>query len=103
MPCYRETGACFGCGKQGYMIQDFPENNKLIVGGSKDDNAGEIQKPRAQGRVFAMTHRDTQATSNVVIGTLRIHTLFSRVLIDLGLTHSLLFCWIGMSLLCILI
>ena len=41
-----------------------------------------------QGRVFVMTHRDTQATSDVVIGTLRIHTLFARVLIDPGSTHS---------------
>ena len=40
MPCYRETGACFGCGKQGHMIRDCPENKKLIVGGSKDDNVG---------------------------------------------------------------
>ena len=35
-----------------------------------------------------MTHRDAQATSNVVTGTLRIHTLFARALIDHGLTHS---------------
>ena len=45
-------------------------------------------KPRVQGRVFAMTHRDTQATSDVMTCTLRIHTLFARVLIDPGLTHS---------------
>ena len=35
-----------------------------------------------------MTYRDTQATSDVVTGALRIHTLFARVLIDLGSTHS---------------
>ena len=35
-----------------------------------------------------MTHRDAQATSDVVIGTLRIHTLFARALIDLVSTHS---------------
>ena len=35
-----------------------------------------------------MTHRDTQATSDVVTGTLRIHTLFARALIDPGSTHS---------------
>ena len=34
-----------------------------------------------------MTHRDAQATSDVVTGTLRIHTLFPRVLIDPGSTH----------------
>ena len=35
-----------------------------------------------------MTHRDAQATSDVVTSTLRIHTLFARVLIDPGSTHS---------------
>ena len=35
-----------------------------------------------------MIHRDAQATSNVVIGILRIHTLFARALIDHGSTHS---------------
>ena len=35
-----------------------------------------------------MTHRDVQATSDVVTGTLRIHTLFDRALIDPGSTHS---------------
>ena len=34
-----------------------------------------------------MTHRDAQATSDVVTGTLRIHTLFVRALIDLGSMH----------------
>ncbi|RVW95177.1 Transposon Ty3-G Gag-Pol polyprotein [Vitis vinifera] len=24
--CYRETGACFGCGKQGHMVRDCPES-----------------------------------------------------------------------------
>ena len=57
--CYRETGACFSCGKVGHMIWDCLENKKLIVGGFKDDNVGDRQKPRVQGRVFAMTHRDT--------------------------------------------
>ncbi|KAL6319594.1 hypothetical protein AAG906_020671 [Vitis piasezkii] len=71
-PCYRETRACFGCGKQGHMVRDCPESKKF--------------KPRAQGRVFAMTHRDAQATSDVVTGTLRIHTLFARALIDPGST-----------------
>ena len=35
-----------------------------------------------------MTHKDAHATPNVVTGTLIIHTLFSRALIDPGSTHS---------------
>ncbi|RVW45589.1 Retrovirus-related Pol polyprotein from transposon 17.6 [Vitis vinifera] len=34
-PCYRETGACFGCGKQGHLIRDCPENRKFIIGSLK--------------------------------------------------------------------
>ena len=41
------------------MIWDCLENKKLIVGGSKYDNVRNRQKPRMQGRVFSMTHRDT--------------------------------------------
>ncbi|RVW22176.1 Transposon Ty3-G Gag-Pol polyprotein [Vitis vinifera] len=65
-PCYRETGACFGCGKQGHLIRDCPENTKFITGKPKEENKEDKQKPKAQGRVFAMTHRDAQATSDVV-------------------------------------
>ncbi|RVW12093.1 Retrovirus-related Pol polyprotein from transposon 17.6 [Vitis vinifera] len=34
----------------------------------KEENKEDKQKPKAQGRVFAMTHRDAQATSDVVTG-----------------------------------
>ncbi|RVW21225.1 hypothetical protein CK203_114569 [Vitis vinifera] len=87
-PCYRETGACFGCGKQGHLIRDCPEKRKFIIGKPKEENKEDKQKPKAQGRVFAMTHQDAQATSDMVTGTLRIHTLFARVLIDPRSTHS---------------
>ena len=87
-PCYRETGACFGCGKQGHMVRDCPENKKFVFGKPKEENKEDRQKPRAQVQVLTMTHKDAQATSNVVAGTLRIHTLFARALIDPGSTHS---------------
>ncbi|KAL6334181.1 hypothetical protein AAG906_006764 [Vitis piasezkii] len=86
-PCYRETGACFGCGKQGHLIRDCPENRKFIIGKPKEENKEDKQKPKAQGRVFAMTHRDARATS-MWCRYSRIHTLFARVLIDPGSTHS---------------
>ncbi|RVW49285.1 Transposon Ty3-I Gag-Pol polyprotein [Vitis vinifera] len=87
-PCYRETGACFGCGKQGHMVRDCPESKKFVFGKPNEENKEDRQKPRAQGRVFAMTHGDAQVTSDVVTGTIRIHTLFARALIDPGSTHS---------------
>ena len=74
MPCYREIGACFGYGKLWHIIRDYPKNKRLMLKKHKEDR----QKPRAQGRAFAMTHRDAQTTSDMVTSTLRIHTLFSR-------------------------
>ena len=70
------------------MVRDCPKNKKFAFGKPKEENKKDRQKPRAQGRVFAMTHRDAQATSDVVAGTLRIHTLFARALIDPVSTHS---------------
>ena len=52
------------------MIQDCPENKKFIIGKPKNENKEDKQKPKAQGWVFAMTHRDAQATSNMVICTI---------------------------------
>ena len=69
------------------MVRDCLKNKKFAFGKPKEENKNDRQKPRAQGRVFTMTHRNAQATSDVVIGTLRIHTLFSRALIDPGSTH----------------
>ncbi|RVW32567.1 Transposon Ty3-I Gag-Pol polyprotein [Vitis vinifera] len=42
------------------------ENRKFITRKPKEENKEDKQKPKAQGRVFAMTHRDAQATSDVV-------------------------------------
>ena len=64
------------------------ENKKFVFRKPKEENKEDRQKLRAQGRVFAMTHRDAQTTFDVVIGTLQIHTLFARALIDPGSTHS---------------
>ena len=88
-PCYKEFGACFGCGKHGHMIQDCPENKKFIIGKLKEENKEYKQKPRVQERVFAMTHQDAQATSNMVIGIIQIYTLNARILIDPNSIHSL--------------
>ena len=64
------------------------KNKKFVFGKPKEKNKEDRQKPRAQGRVFSMTHRDAQATSDMVTGTLRIHTLFARALIDPSSMHS---------------
>ena len=47
MPCYRETEACFGCGKLGHIIWDCPENKRIILEKTKEDSKDYRQKPRA--------------------------------------------------------
>ena len=74
--------------KIGTYGSGLSKSKKFVFGKPKDENKEDRQKPRAQGQVFAMTHRDAQATSDVVIGTLQIHTLFARTLIDPSSTHS---------------
>ena len=46
-PCYRETGTCFGCGKQVHMVRDCPKNKKFIIEKPKEENKEGKQKPRA--------------------------------------------------------
>ena len=48
------------------MVRDSPENKKFTFRKPKEGNKEDRQKPRAQGRVFAMTHRDARATFDVV-------------------------------------
>ncbi|RVW67114.1 Retrovirus-related Pol polyprotein from transposon 17.6 [Vitis vinifera] len=64
-PCYRETGACFGCGKQGHLIRDCLENRKFIMGSLKRKIRRINRNPKPKTGVF-LTHRDAQATSDVV-------------------------------------
>ncbi|RVW14025.1 Transposon Ty3-I Gag-Pol polyprotein [Vitis vinifera] len=83
-PCYRETGACFGCGKRGHLIRDCPENRKFITGKPKEENKEDKQKPKAQGRVFAMTHRDAQATSDVVTDSVVASRMLRNCIVMIG-------------------
>ena len=71
-----------------YGLRLSKKNKKFVFGKPKEKNKEDRQKPKAKGRVFSMTHRDAQATFDVVTSTLRIHTLFSRALIDPSSTYS---------------
>ncbi|RVW74763.1 Retrovirus-related Pol polyprotein from transposon 17.6 [Vitis vinifera] len=50
------------------MVRDCPKNKKFVFGKPKEENKEDRHKPRAQGLVFVMTHRDAQATSDMVTG-----------------------------------
>ena len=75
------------------MIRDCLENKNFIIGKPKEENKEDKQKPRLQGRMFAMTHQDAQATSDVVIGTIRIYTLLLDSTYSL-FQYLLLVCWL---------
>ncbi|RVW28572.1 Transposon Ty3-I Gag-Pol polyprotein [Vitis vinifera] len=75
-------------GSKDILIRDCPEIRSLSLGSLKRKIRRINRNPKPKDGWFAMTHRDAQATSDVVTGTLRIHTLFARVLIDPGSTHS---------------
>ncbi|RVW95658.1 Transposon Ty3-I Gag-Pol polyprotein [Vitis vinifera] len=64
-PCYREIGACFGCGKQGHLIRDCPENRKFITRKPKEENKEDKQKPKAQGRVVLIDPGSTHSFVSV--------------------------------------
>ena len=49
---------------------------------------GQIGRPSARGRVYAMTRQEAQATPDVVTSTLSIFGDDARILIDPGATHS---------------
>ena len=36
MPCYRETRACFGCGKLAHIIWDCLDNKRIMLEKSKE-------------------------------------------------------------------
>ena len=57
------------------MIWDCLENKKFIIGKPKEENKEDKQKPRVQGRMFAVTHQDAQATFDVATGSIQIYTL----------------------------
>ncbi|GMP22048.1 hypothetical protein CsSME_00000233 [Camellia sinensis var. sinensis] len=94
--CYRASGACFKCGKQGHIARDCNQNSGKIAASS----TASIPKPGntlrsattgdtvRQGRVFALVPGDTRNANAVVSGTISICNQDAFVLIDSGSTHS---------------
>ena len=82
--CYLESGACFKCGKTGHFIKDCPN----LRAKQATNTNGSQQKPKVQGRVFALTKQDAEASPSVVSGTLLVSSQHAQVLFDSGSTHS---------------
>ncbi|XP_030948929.1 uncharacterized protein LOC115972826 [Quercus lobata] len=58
--CYRESGACFKCGKMGHRIKDCPALKTEPMVKLNDMN----QRPKIQGRVFAITGQSDEETKS---------------------------------------
>ncbi|XP_073133683.1 uncharacterized protein [Henckelia pumila] len=85
--CRRESGACFGCGKTGHRIADYPENKgkETEAKGSSTPNKPNENKPNA--RVFAITQEEVENANDVVAGTILINKTSTYVLFDCGAMH----------------
>nr|XP_023921956.1 uncharacterized protein LOC112033418 [Quercus suber] len=76
------------CGQMGHRIKDCPAMKSELVTKPTDVK----QRPKVQGRVFAITEQDAKASKSVVTGTIPIFSHNARVLIDPGSTHSFVSC-----------
>ena len=76
--------ACFNYGECDHFVRDCPQTKNSQA--KKPD--GGKPKPRTQGRVFAMTNKDTLDSPEVVTSIIQFHSQPIRVLIDPRVTHS---------------
>ncbi|XP_060168953.1 uncharacterized protein LOC132599707, partial [Lycium barbarum] len=115
--CYRATGACFSCGRQGHSVRDCPYKGSaggaVQPTGSADGSSSSsvAMRPTGQGtlapagrgrgrgaasgiggpsnRIYALASRqDQEASPNVVTGTLSVFSRSVYALIDPGSTLS---------------
>ena len=82
--CPWNTGSCFRCGQKGHKIADCPQMDENRSTQAKDGG----QRPKTQGRIYALTQQDAQASNAVVTGTIPVSGIHASVLFDSDATHS---------------
>ncbi|XP_038988015.1 uncharacterized protein LOC120112523 [Phoenix dactylifera] len=100
------TIVCYGCGQPGHRISSCPRAGFVQRPPSArapqrqiPPDPAQISQPaaprqqtgggsRTQGRVYALTQQDAQASNTAVTGTLLVHSTYAYALFDSGATHS---------------
>ncbi|XP_075486328.1 uncharacterized protein LOC142525931 [Primulina tabacum] len=90
--CRRNSGVCFGCGKAGHRIAEFPTAANQEAGPNKGTgqitgaNPNKPKEGKPNARVFAITQEEADDANEVVSGTILIQKV--PALFDCGATHS---------------
>ncbi|XP_017976556.1 PREDICTED: uncharacterized protein LOC108662033 [Theobroma cacao] len=110
----RVTGACFRCGQLGHRIAycplvlpecqsvQKPQNSRTFETTAQRTQPThvvqttqapysrhqKVGRPRTQGRGYAITQSDVEASNTVVSGTLLVASAFAHVLFDTSASHS---------------
>ncbi|KAL4283496.1 hypothetical protein GQ457_16G011840 [Hibiscus cannabinus] len=114
-PCYRQSGACFFCGEQGHLIQDYPANMAKATkaptttspttqyshgrgprqatsraSGRTRGSASASNRPtsKAPVQVYHVQSREDEEDPDVIAGIIELHTHPFYALVDPVSTHS---------------
>lgn len=84
--CYMTICANFGYRETTYIIKDYPKRHNNIISSQAEESIS--KKAKAQGRVSTMMEQDTEASNNIMTGTLSLFSRDARVLFDSDATYS---------------
>uniref|UniRef100_A0A2N9GJY8 RNA-directed DNA polymerase n=1 Tax=Fagus sylvatica TaxID=28930 RepID=A0A2N9GJY8_FAGSY len=76
--------------KQGHRIAECPQRKEPHTTPT-GQNKGANQRPRNQGRVYALTQQDANASNAVITSIIQVSSVYAYVLFDPGATHSFVF------------
>uniref|UniRef100_A0A2N9IJJ1 CCHC-type domain-containing protein n=1 Tax=Fagus sylvatica TaxID=28930 RepID=A0A2N9IJJ1_FAGSY len=84
---YWNIGTCFSCGKKGHRIAECPQRKEPHTTPT-GQNKGANQRPRNQGRVYALTQQDANTSNAMITGIIQVSSAYAYVLFNPGATHS---------------
>jgi hypothetical protein len=83
---------CYTCKQPGHFARVCPTTKGSGSSSSPQTQKSDASVKRVQGRVYALTTQDAQATDTVVTGILPLFSTPARVLFYPGSTHSFISC-----------